>query len=946
MLEISFLLTSRHIRSYLVLAFILYGLLFSLGTPAAGADADDFWKFYEKHPHMQDYFPFGVYGAEHGNWTPMGHSPKAYSRILTDLIAENGFNVIWGGRTPAVTREEKGGPLVSTPFSRWFYGQELPVKDMKTFPTLINFMRFNAGALAKFQRESPPLNEEEMAEVEEDRKDYLEFAASLAKEYPESIIGFISDDEPHLVAPAIASIRLLEKYTNLPVTTCLPSWGAFTRFVGHMQPVTADWYPTHNAKRDSWEVARNLRWLQRNHPDRVFYFIPLAAAYSHEPTKPGLKDIRPSRTELRMQFWQALAWGTKGFFYYHVGGHVTPPQWAGGQDGLLNDLLWPHHELWDELGDISRFATTIGPLLIPCRPDVSIPFEVLSGQVRYPEFEGPAIDYGLLKSVKNNRYFLIPWNNNINGEVSGRIIFPEEILTGRKVYDLVNLREAELVNVEGKQGMELALPAGGGQIFLIASAEEFELCRRTILRHRVRHPRIVAQMRYRIAKTNGLQLKRPEDVDAVLEEAKGAEAERNWVKAAELYQKVTSAIRKNEDSYYGKWSPQIHETRTHLNRTAEILSQTEDLFRTHKRVFDLSGSTQLYAVHGTNKYVGKELLEWAGLANMYLDALIRSREGTYRAARPTAFLNTVLTLEGLAEKNKQAVEAVIEKRLDIIRQPIKLALITPDRNELEYHTIRSWAYENTSSTWIAPDETGKLTDENGTSVRLSDYDAIWIHQLRYAQPPVEGESVDPMKALMPELLNEQTVQTMKEYVENGGSLVLTGISGLYAVVLGVEKTVPDRIRENSYLRTPTMQEATLAAGFVAADGFENHPIFKDFPAEGFITTTNFPGNNLLTECAWKNRVPSGKVIGNELLEDKASGEPPTGPPGRITRYAAIVEYPSGKGKIMVIGGRACDFTSIRGTPGEHSKAVLGIPGLRKRIRKLVLNALVYCTGLP
>ena len=911
--------SSKRIQSHLVLAFILCSLLFSWERPAAGADPDDFWKFYEKHPHMQDYFPFGVYGGAQGNWTPWGHSPQAYTRILTGRMAENGFNVIWGGKTPFAIQEDEGGPLVPAPFNRWFYGHELPLKEIKIFPTLINYMRFNNGILAKFQREAPPLNAAELAEVEEDRKDFLEFAGNLGKKYPESIIGFISDDEPLHLAPGIAAIRLIEKYTQLPVTTCKPSWGGFKRFVGHMQPMTADWYPTWDATRDSWSIAKNLRWLRENHPDRIFYFIPLAAAWSvHEPTKPWLKDSRPSRTELRMQFWQALAWGTKGFFYFHVGGPVIQPQWAGGQDGLLNYLLWPNDELWDELGSIGKMITTIGPLLISCRPDVSMPLEVFSGQVHYPEFEGPAIDYGLLKCIKNDRYFLIPWNNSPDRQQSGTLLFSEAILNGRKVYDLINLREVALENEDGKQGVALTLPPGGGQIFLIANAEEFELCRQTILRHRVRHPRIVARMHHQIAETNGLNLKRPENVTGLLEAAQEAESGHNWVKAAELYQQATNAIRKNEEALPNR----VHDARAHLDRVAKILTQTEDLFRTHTRVLDLSSSSSLYAAHGTNKYAGHEIREWAGLTNMYLDALIRSREGTHRAALSLAFLNTVLTLEDLVEKNHQAVKAAIEKRLGEIRQPIKLAFITPDRNEVGYHMLQSWAYENTSPTWIAPDGKGKLTDEKGTPVNLSDYDVVWIHQLRYAQPVPAGETVDPMQALMPELVNEQTVQAMKEYVNHGGGLFLSGISGIYALSLGIEKTMPNRLRENGFMLK------NLSIGLIPATGFEKHPVFDGLAQDGFFTNGNWPEMNLVSECAWESKIPSGFTVANELDQTY----------GRVPGYAAIVEYRLGKGAVIVFGGKSCDFTpglEFSLPKGNHRSA------LRRRTRQIALNTLSY-----
>ncbi|MCH2203984.1 MAG: hypothetical protein MK102_18620 [Fuerstiella sp.] len=100
-----------------VITLISCSLLISLETLSAGTETDEFWQFYEKLPHMQDYFPFGVYGGAQGDWTPWGHSSQAYTRILTDTIAENGFNVIWGGKTPHATREVPGGPLISIAFN-------------------------------------------------------------------------------------------------------------------------------------------------------------------------------------------------------------------------------------------------------------------------------------------------------------------------------------------------------------------------------------------------------------------------------------------------------------------------------------------------------------------------------------------------------------------------------------------------------------------------------------------------------------------------------------------------------------------------------------------------------------------------------------------------------------------------------------------------------------
>ena len=193
---------------------------------------------------------------------------------------------------------------------------------------------------------------------------------------------------------------------------------------------------------------------------------------------------------------------------------------------------------------------------------------------------------------------------------------------------------------------------------------------------------------------------------------------------------------------------------------------------------------------------------------------------------------------------------------------------------------------------------------------------------------------------MPELVSEQTVRAMKEYVDRGGSLLLTGISGLYAVALGVERTIPDRVRENDYV-TPI-----LATGVAAADGFDTHPVFKNLPHAGFFTNCSFPGHNLVTECAWHENRPAGRVIANEFVEYK-QGDNPSGEPRRIDEYAAIVEYTPGQGRIIVLGGWWCDFTPQNPFPGEHSDLVRkgGRGALRDRMRRLMMNALVHYTSL-
>jgi hypothetical protein len=99
----------------------------------------------------------------------------------------------------------------------------------------------------------------------------------------------------------------------------------------------------------------------------------------------------------------------------------------------------------------------------------------------------------------------------------------------------------------------------------------------------------------------------------------------------------------------------------------------------------------------------------------------------------------------------------------------------------------------------------------------------------------------------------------------------------------------------------------------------------------------------MAECAWQKVTPSGRVVATEF--DVVYG--PMDP------YAAVVEYGTGKGKVLVLGGRACDFTpkvgfSLPAKPGQPNSLKSGSNlawnnqyGLRERLRLFTRNALEY-----
>ena len=885
--------------------------------------------FYGKYPRLADFFPFGVYGGK-GSLCEFGQFSGTYARLYLDILSEHNLNAIWDGSTTSQVILKQGRPVL-TPFGAWYYGEELRQHGVRVLPCLTNWTRYTLGPFAKLQRDKPLADAKEMAAAQRELAGVLAFARELAKRYPETVVGYVVDDEPHKLAPTIAAVRLVEKHARVPATACSPHPSVVQRWAKHIDVVTGDWYPTWDCSRDSWSIARNLRQLRQQSPNCIFWFIPLANAYSaHELTKPGLRDPRPSRAELRLQFWQAVALGCKGFFYYSTGHRMA---WAGSEGSLLNVVLRPEtgNDLMGELRELGQDITAIGPLLLACRADLSPDVNVACGRVRFPEFEGPAIDVGLLRDTTHDRCFLVPWNNDIRRAQSGRLHLPAELLQGREVYRLRDLEKAAL---DGKGTLAVSLPSGGGDVFLLGSPKAFAACRDTILRHRASRARVHAWMKYRIVKANDGDLG---EADRLLAAAGTAERARQWAKAHQLYTDVVSAVEQaRRASLPCQW---LHTPDT-LGTVATYLSRTDELLSGYRRVLGLTQRARLVRDLYKNPHVGKAIQEWVFLTQCYVDAQAHWRLGEmgghyyhhgkrFRGGR-LFWGDFVPMLRDKALANFRAVKAAVEARLKEVRRPFRVALVTPVRDEMESILLYSWLLETCHVWWIAPrpgEGTGKrrLVDRKGKAFDPGRYDVVWVHQLRYAHPPVQGKQVDPNAALMPELTDRATLKAVRAFVKGGGGLLLSGVAGLYTMPLGVEKVSPDRLDENSY------QPRFNKIGLKGAPGSSKHPILAGLPKDGFHTNGNtFVRGNLIAECVWESRTPTGLTVANELGID-----------GRADTSAAIVEYRHGSGKIVVLGGRACDQTPGMSywKPGENDRI-----GFRTLVRRLTLNALAYLAG--
>ena len=921
-------------------AFVSACVLLALSSLAAHAgaadsDPDAFWEFYESNPRLQDTFPFGLYGAgpfpRNAMWQDC--SRRTANEMLYDTLSEYSINFLW----KAWGWDDEFGP--------WVYGEELPNQGIRAALGVEHWVGGRKrGLFAQYADRKELLTAAELLVYEKEfGLDRLRFLNDLGTRFPETVVGFVIGDEPHVVPPIVAAARAIEKHTRLPALVVENGPGTVMRFAPHLPCMAADWYRVSQYLRNPWSVARDLREFYAKSAKTVLWLMPMTMAYrdTFDTTKPGLPDSQMTREELRLHFWSAVALGVKGFAPYKM---LSRPFGIRNTKSMLDPLCRPEapFRLLEEMRDLGRDATTIGPLLIPCRPEPSAAVRVESDTVRFPCFDGPAIDFGLLKDIKHDRYFLIPWNNDVVESQAGRVVLPGELLAGRTVYDMHRL---EAIELDGG-ALSVGLAPGAGRIFLLAAAEEFRAARTTVLRHRAGRERIAAWKRLRIARAQRVDMG---PADELMRRAAEAGTAGDWLQAAALYCRVPIEIDRAEDNPtpLGKAEfTDIKSVRAALERVAERLASTNMLLNTHHRPLGIDLLTRLaWTEFYENPYVGEALREWFGLVRRYYRAQERFRTGAFwdlpmNQHAQFGFLNEVRNLERQARRNQEAVERGIAERLSVLRKDIRVALLTPNRTDAVFAQLYSFAYENTHVQWFVPDGGSGLRDRDGLPLKPDEFDVVWFHQARFSHAVAQGDTIDPAAVLMPELVAPALRVSMSRYVsEQGHGLLLTGIAGLYTLLLGIETALPDRVLEDH----PIL--GALSFELLPAPGYAEHPVYAGFSAADLPANATYGWipQSLVSECAWEATQPSGAVLARQMdngLDAEGrrefTGFDVESARFRGDQYAPVVEYHPGRGKVLVLGG-----VSVHMMPAWGRTAKARAPELRRRIRMFTLNSLAY-----
>ena len=874
--------------------------------------------FYDAHEECRDFMPFGLFG--YGGVSKFAAVHKALGQFNSeqvtaemhfDALVDHNLNSIWGGL-----------PLEASPSPRlkesdeFFYGTLLPRYEMRTLPTctLAGFSA-TADTFAGMQRRSPMFSPDETARAEQKLAPRLAFLEDLVAKYPRHILGFVTDDEPEQLATAVAAARLVEKHTGRLATFTTPNfYNVQNGYAENMMPITGDLYYCGDSARSSWMIPEQVRWLAKNRPGRLFWLMPLTAAWTaHEPTLPDQPDSRTLRTELRLQCWSALALGTKGFYFFQEGQWCF--SWGEGQDGVFDVVKrendhHPRQNLAAELREIGRDFTTIGPSLLTAYPAFEPAIAIECEKVRFPNFRGPAVDCGLLRDPRAGRDFLVPWNNDVDREQTGTLTVPAELLRGgRAVYDLHAL---EPVAVGAGGTLAVTLPPGGGHIYLVGDAEAFAAVRDDILRQRVRPERVKARVlvRRRASWPKTLSFAKADELIAT---ARAAEKDADWQAAAAAYRQAAAEMRRQ--------SPAAGIDAI-LEQAGGFLSQGDDLLRTHgQTLFNIRA--QSYRGYGdvaqmfSQLPIRQEINQWVSLAATYVSMrqLIHSESMTWD--RPDKVKAAARRLAAEAEANLAALRAKFTQRIKEVRQAHRVAYITSGRDGIEEVRTYAWAFRTFRVKWIAPDADGVLRDVAGREFDPADYDVVWVHQLASRQPPSEEVRADPAAVLLTALLEPAMKDAITGFVKGGGGLLLTGVAGLYTLPLGVETVPPDRFQENG----PGL--IGYKQGLMPVTGAEKHPAMAHVPPQGLITNGGgiLPGWCAVSECVWAATPPSGTVVAH-VMSDKSERVP----------WSAAVEYPLGRGKILVLGGMCLSLTP--GLSGNGPAAA----------RQIALDAIGYLAG--
>jgi hypothetical protein len=157
---------------------------------------------------------------------------------------------------------------------------------------------------------------------------------------------------------------------------------------------------------------------------------------------------------------------------------------------------------------------------------------------------------------------------------------------------------------------------------------------------------------------------------------------------------------------------------------------------------------------------------------------------------------------------------------------------------------------------------------------LKNISVLWWHYDSSSSLP--SAAVDP-----------NTIASLRDYVERGGSLLLSLLAAQYVVDLGVEEVKPNIIEKGQWNRKCWAEKYSDIRGL---SSFQGHPIFNGLHGAAY-TWSPKPESNFAGAFYEEPSLPkNGRVVAVEREYIKLNEE-----------WRVAVEYKLGKGRILVVG---------------------------------------------
>jgi hypothetical protein len=300
------------------------------------------------------------------------------------------------------------------------------------------------------------------------------------------------------------------------------------RFEPYLNVVMTDYYPIVESKRDPWSYAGWCRSLSEKTDKPHWIFIPSFGKSDWFETDSCY--AYPTRAELRLMTYLALANGIKGITYFI---YSSPSMYPGMFDAIGNPL-----PLADPLAaDVSKIGeklAEVGPFLLKTK---------LLPVIAAKATPGGSNGLGVGVRRSDEGLFVVVANQHLAKEQSGTVeLSVDKLAPDASIYDLYALSQ---IAKQGVRNFEVAqLAPGDGRIYYVGSRVQFEAIKRNVLERRALEMLRVANLDRLVAERWGMDVT---VIDAQFAKARSAAQAGSTAQAQEAKDMVAAVVTGDND---------------------------------------------------------------------------------------------------------------------------------------------------------------------------------------------------------------------------------------------------------------------------------------------------------------------------------------------------------------------------------------------------------------